>query len=230
MHSLLHLLCNRYKQRLKKEMCVNQLQKVLLQYAEGVSYAHKGNVDKHVKSNVLHDWTKKYSTGTLLLVLPLPQKKSKNVRRYCINSMKRDELQKTFCHCLTSERPLSDFEDLIELQQKNDLKFLQGKSHEKACAQFIDILAEKGYSVNSSTSFRLCNSIHRFSVFEYWYEKRASLHQMSYSWQSFELLLECIHADDYGGDTCDLKHAIDKVILTHYKIPKEKYIRLVCLL
>ena len=30
------------------------------------------------------------------------------------------------------EKPISDFEDLIELQQKNSLMFLQGKSHEKA--------------------------------------------------------------------------------------------------
>ena len=40
------------------------------------------------------------------------------------------------------EKPISDFEDLIELQQKNGLKFLQGKSHEKACAEFIDVLAD----------------------------------------------------------------------------------------
>ena len=38
------------------------------------------------------------------------------------------------------EKPISDLEDLIELQQKNGLKFLQGKSHEKACAEFIDVL------------------------------------------------------------------------------------------
>ena len=40
------------------------------------------------------------------------------------------------------EKPISDFEDLIELQQKNGLKFLQGKLHEKACAEFIDVLAD----------------------------------------------------------------------------------------
>ena len=38
------------------------------------------------------------------------------------------------------EKPISDLEDLIELQQKNGLKFLQGKSHEKPCAEFIDVL------------------------------------------------------------------------------------------
>ena len=40
------------------------------------------------------------------------------------------------------EKPTSDFEDLIEMQQKNGLKFLQGRSHEKACAEVIDVLAD----------------------------------------------------------------------------------------
>ena len=39
------------------------------------------------------------------------------------------------------EKPISDFEDLIELQQ-NGLKFLQGKLHETTCAEFTDALAD----------------------------------------------------------------------------------------
>ena len=46
--------------------------------------------------------------------------------------------------------------------------------------------------------------------------------------ETVQLLLECIHIDDYGGDACDSKHTIDKVILTHYNIPKERYIKLLC--
>ena len=34
--------------------------------------------------------------------------------------------------------------------------------------------------------------------------------------EAVELLVECIHVDDYGGDACDLKRAIDDVILTQY--------------
>ena len=45
-------------------------------------------------------------------------------------------------HIALKERQLSYFSDLIELQQKNELKFLKGKIHEKACAEFIDILAD----------------------------------------------------------------------------------------
>ena len=36
--------------------------------------------------------------------------------------------------------------------------------------------------------------------------------------QSVELLLECIHIDDYGGDTKSLKHAVDDVLLKQYNI------------
>ena len=48
----------------------------------------------------------------------------------------------TALHITLNERPLSDFPDLINLQKRNGLKFLKGKSHEKACAEFIDLLAE----------------------------------------------------------------------------------------
>ena len=44
--------------------------------------------------------------------------------------------------------------------------------------------------------------------------------------EAVELLLECIDVDDYRGNACDLKHAIDDVVLTRYNIPKERYIRL----
>ena len=44
--------------------------------------------------------------------------------------------------------------------------------------------------------------------------------------EAFELLQECIHVDDHGGDACDLKHVTDKVILTCYNIPKERHIKL----
>ena len=36
-----------------------------MKYADGISYAHKGNVDKHVKSNGLHDWAKNKFMGNI---------------------------------------------------------------------------------------------------------------------------------------------------------------------
>ena len=37
----------------------------LLKYADGISYAHKGNIDKHVKSGGLHDWVKEEFQGNV---------------------------------------------------------------------------------------------------------------------------------------------------------------------
>ena len=48
----------------------------------------------------------------------------------------------TAIHIALNEGPLSNFPDLINLQKKKGLKFLGGKSHKKACAKFIDLLAE----------------------------------------------------------------------------------------
>ena len=50
-------------------------------------------------------------------------------------------LIRTALHIAIKEKPFSDFPDLIKLQQSNSLKFVTGKTHRKACAQFIEILA-----------------------------------------------------------------------------------------
>ena len=127
------------------------------------------------------------------------------------------------------EKPISDFEDLIELQQKNGLKFLQGKSHEKASAEFIDVLAD---TLKKDIKLILL----QVSAFSLAFDgsqprKTGTEKELLYSkcalrGEAVELLLECIHVDDYGGDVCDLKGATDDVILTRYNIPKERYIKL----
>ena len=48
----------------------------------------------------------------------------------------------TALHVAMNEDPMADFPKLIDLQKKNGLKFVEGKSHAKACAKFIDILAD----------------------------------------------------------------------------------------
>ena len=57
-------------------------------------------------------------------------------------------------------------------------------------------------------------------------EKELSYSKCAIRGEAVELLLECIHVDDYRGDTCDLKRAIDDVILTQYNITKKRYIKL----
>ena len=66
----------------------------------------------------------------------------------------------TALHIALHERPLSDFPDLINLQKKNGLRFLEGKSHEKACAKFIDLIAE----VIRSDIKNILSSVHFFSI------------------------------------------------------------------
>ena len=48
----------------KRNVCGTALDG-LLKYADGISYAHKGNVDKHVKSGGLHDWVKEEFQGNV---------------------------------------------------------------------------------------------------------------------------------------------------------------------
>ena len=57
-------------------------------------------------------------------------------------------------------------------------------------------------------------------------EKKLLYSKFASRGEAVELLLECIHVDDYGGDVCDLKGATDDVSLTRYNIPKERYIKL----
>ena len=74
---------------------------------------------------------KKHSKRTLLLFLPLPKKKIKERSLEDAVSISRNManyrgLFVTALHIALKEKPLSDFEDLIELQQNNGLKLLQG--------------------------------------------------------------------------------------------------------
>ena len=51
-------------------------------------------------------------------------------------------LIRTALHIAIKEKPFLDFPDLIKLQQSNGLKFVNGKTHKKACAKFIEICAK----------------------------------------------------------------------------------------
>ena len=115
------------------------------------------------------------------------------------------------------------------MQQKNSLKFLQGKLHEKTCAEFIDVLVD---TLKKDIKLILLQ-VSAFSLgFDGLQPQKTGTEKELLYWkcairvEAVELLLECIHVDDYGGDACDLKCAIDDVILTRYNIPKEHYIKL----
>ena len=102
------------------------------------------------------------------------------------------------------EKPISDFEDLIELQQNNGLK-----SHEKACAEFIAVLAD---TLKKAIKLILLQ-VSAFSLAFDAPRKTGTEKKLLYSkcailGEAVELLLECIHVDDYGSDACDLKRTV----------------------
>ena len=117
-------------------------------------------------------------------------------------------------HIALNERPLSNFPDLINLQKKNGLTFLEGRSHEKACAEFIDLLPDiiRSDTKNILSSFCFCF----FSIAMDLKHGREALKTLLYSkvvvrGQSVELLLECTYMDEYGRDSKSSKRASDDV-------------------
>ena len=195
----------------------------LLKYADGIRYAHKGNVDKHVKSGGLPDQAKQKFQGNIteqpknVPVVEKNQRTFQDTIQAPSNVANYRRLFVTALHIAMKEKPTSDFEDLIELQQKKGLKFLQGKLHEKACAEFIDVLSD-----TLKKDIKLI--LFQVSAFSLAFdgsqprktgtEKKLLYSKCASRGEAVELLLECIHVDDYGGDNCDVKCAIDDVILT----------------
>lgn len=245
-------ICVQYLQQIRVEARARDLRgsvlDSLLKYADGVKSAHKGNIEKHTKSGGLHDWAKKkfyldktpqangasnFSTqnnnsssaqcskdGQTSLVNTFYGPTTKgNYRRLIVTAL----------HIALNERPLSDFPDLINLQKKNGLKFLEGKSHEKACAEFIDLLAE---TVKDDIKNILSN-VRFFSITmdgsqprKTGTEKELLYGKVVIRGQAVELLLECIHVDDYGGDAANLKRAVDDVLLKRFDIPENIVVNL----
>lgn len=139
----------------------------------------------------------------------------------------------TALHVVLSERPLSDFPDLIDLQKKNGLKFFSegGKSHDKACAQFIQFLADSMLE----DLRQIMKNVAFFSLTMDGSQPRKTGHEKELLYskvvirgKTVELLLKCIHMDDYGSDANDLKRAVDEVITTDYGLEREYKDHLVC--
>ena len=118
-----------------------------MKYADGISYAHKGIVDKHVNIGGLHDWAKQKFQGNVTEPknVPVVEKNQQTFQGIIQAPSNIANYSRPFVkalHIAMKEKPTPDFKDLIELQQKNGLKLLQGKLHEKACAEFIDVVVD----------------------------------------------------------------------------------------
>ena len=134
----------------------------------------------------------------------------------------RKKLWKFMILCSMGTLPISDFEDLIELQQfKVFIRkvALKGMCWIHWCASwYIKLILPQvstfSLAFDGSQPWKTCT------------EKELLYSKYAICGEAVELLLECIHVDDYRGDACDLRRAIDNVILTWYNIPKECYIKL----
>ena len=132
----------------------------VLNYVDGADGAHKSNImrhtwsgGRHTWSGGLHDWAKtKFRTEGANSSLAAPververEKTQRSIEEATLKNPVVSENYKrlfvTAFHVAMTEKPLTDFPDLIYLQKRNGLKFFEGKTHEKACAAFISELAK----------------------------------------------------------------------------------------
>ena len=104
------------------------------------------------------------------------------------------------------------FLDLIKLQQSNGLKFVTGKSHRKACAQFIEVFANviradiKNILQTSNFFLSLFHGSQPKNTFS---EKELLYAKVVIRGKTVELLCKYIHMDDYGSVAADLKQTFD---------------------
>ena len=194
-----------------------------LNYTEGVSYIHKANFDKHIKSGLLHDWAKKkfVTINKSDSAEPDVQLSVDRSQTTIFSSMGKaaqenyTNLIRTALHIAMKEKPYSDFSGLIDLQRSNGIKFLEEKTHRKACAEFIEFLAR----VVRNDLREILNNCNFYStLFDGSQPKKTfSEKELLYA-KVVELLCKCIHMDEYGSDAADLKRAFDETLKNDYQL------------
>ena len=200
----------------------------ILNYTDGVKYIQKGNFDKHIKSGSLHSWAKSaYANAATGSTTEEPQVflgRNQATINDTIESSARGNYKKlvrTALHITLKEKPYSDFPHLTDLQKSNGLKFLQGKTHRKTCAEPIECLADV---LRSDLKEILHNANFYSSLFDgsqpkkTYSEKELLYVKVLIRGKAVDLLCKCIHMDDYGSDAIDLKHAFDDPLKEDYKL------------
>lgn len=147
----------------------------------GVTYIHKSNVTRHVKSGSLHNWAKqKFSRATRNnnnnnKTTSTVGSSDASESRPSGNSTSQLESAKLFLkdvreqrsnHFATElmvvakERPFSDLWDLIELQTKNGVKYVSGKNNSEAgrgmIAHLLGAVHQGVEAVLKNCSFLAC--------------------------------------------------------------------------
>ena len=104
----------------------------VLNFVDGIEGAHKSNILRHTKADGLHNWAKsKYNGGgasSSTLTAPIEREKNQRSTEDATvkNTVVKENYRRLFVtalHIAMSEKPLSDFPNLIDLQKKNGLKF-----------------------------------------------------------------------------------------------------------
>ena len=122
----------------------------ILNYTDSVHYIHNANFHKYYKAGSLQGWAKKTfkkdqnQPRTSQQTTPITLETNQQTIFLSVGNTAKDNytrLIRTALHIAIKEKHFSDFPDLIKLQQSTGLKFVTSKTHKKACAQFIEILA-----------------------------------------------------------------------------------------
>ena len=116
-----------------------------MQYGAGITHAHKGNVEKHIRSGSLQQWAKdkfchKDSSGAQSQDKP----QSQTTLTQCVTESAKGNytcLFNTVFSLDMAEKPFADFPFAIKMQKRNGLEFLPGKD-EHSCSIFVHLLAE----------------------------------------------------------------------------------------
>ena len=226
------------KEEARKRGIRGQVLSSLVSYAEGITYIHKNNVSSHVKSGGLHAWAKekfhtsnfeqkeasatamiKVVSATTLSYPTVREKGQKNI--FCMYGKENQNyihLFNTALYIVKNERPFSDLSELINLQRTNGIKFEDGKTNNKACVEFISHMADVMRDDIAAILENFAAAEESWKARKTQFEKELLYVKTVIRGKPVELLLKCIHMDDYGSDAADLKRAFDEVAPCSYVV------------
>ena len=140
------------------------------QYIDGVQYVHRSNVDRHCKSGSLHEFalmqkkrnsrpnisniTNDINSDVMTVGENVDNHNERSVScekqgQRAVDVMLKDQSTDTYMklfntalHLVIEEEPFTKFPKLIELQRKNGLKLLSGKTNRTFCTEMVKTMAE----------------------------------------------------------------------------------------
>lgn len=203
-----------------------------MKYVDGVTYVHKGNVEKHIRRGSLHHWAKKKFMEQSQEAAAHNQSTSgkQTTLTKCIAVSVRKNYTLLFNTALSlvlGEKPLSDFPFAIKMQKRNGVNFNPGKDDEHACAIFVHFLAEAVRndikSILGMANF-FAGEMDGSEARKTREEKELVYCKVVIRGQPVELLLRCQKMNDFGGvDAACTKKAFDDAFTKKYGVSPERY-------